>query len=520
MSWIELVAERRTKQLPPGVQPPEGAADWFRIEDSADDVDSTDVFIYGSIGGFWGIYADEFIEELNQVTTPNINIRLNSGGGSVFEGIAVSNSIRAHPAFVTVYVDSLAASIASIIMLSGDKIVFRQQAQCMIHNSSGSCYGDSAEMLKMADLLERQNKIIAGAYAERTGRPVDEFLALMAEETWFTGQEAVDIGLADEIYVPPKKEAPLAPAASMMNRAWDLSMFRYAGRENAPEPAAAQVPGTKPVPIPPPVVEPAAVAGQVITADMLTPTGDLVAMLRKAVHDELAEIFDTVAPAHSTAVESGTWDAGANEKRLPSPVPITTAKKMYTWWDATEVADGAVPKSAAKLPHHFVSADGTPGAASVNGVRNALARLPQTQGLSDAERSAAEAHLRKHLNAFSGDEEDSTSTDLHAHVMPKFAIGSRVKITVPPHEEGQDTGVVAEINDGPAYGIRFDGGEHEGSDVHHWYVEDEVEAADSDSKPTPPAEEPAHDSWAGLFAHLITPPSSADDVLKRLREAS
>ena len=119
MSWIELVAERRTKNLPPGVEPPQGAADWYRIEDSTDETDSTDVFVYGSIGGFWGIYADEFIEELRQVTTPKINLRLNSGGGSVFEGVAVSNAIRAHPANVTVYVDSLAASIASVIMLAG-----------------------------------------------------------------------------------------------------------------------------------------------------------------------------------------------------------------------------------------------------------------------------------------------------------------------------------------------------------------------------------------------------------------
>jgi hypothetical protein len=70
---------------------------------------------------------------------------------------------------------------------------------------------------------------------------------------------------------------------------------------------------------------------------------------------------------------------------------------MYGWYDGDQVADGGVPKSACKLPHHMVSADGTPGAASANGVRNALARLPQTDGLTDAERSTIERHLRGHL---------------------------------------------------------------------------------------------------------------------------
>lgn len=243
MPFIELVAQRRSPTPPPGMQPPENAKDWFRIDNSADDEDATDVFVYDSIGGWFGMYSDEFIHALNQVTTSKINLRLNSPGGSVFEGIAIANAIRSHPATVTVYVDSLAASIASVIALAGDRVVMMPQSQFMVHNASGSCHGDATEMTKMADLLDKQSLNIAQAYAEHTGRPLAEWQQYMADETWFTAEEAVSVGLADEVMpmAPKKEEAAPASAgvdtSSLMNRTWDLSMYRFAGRDNAPVPA-------------------------------------------------------------------------------------------------------------------------------------------------------------------------------------------------------------------------------------------------------------------------------------------
>jgi ATP-dependent Clp endopeptidase proteolytic subunit ClpP len=237
------------------MQPPENASDWFRIQNSVEDSDSTDVFVFDSIGGWFGLYADEFIEQLSGVTTSKINLRLNSPGGSVFEGITIANALRAHPANVTVYVDGLAASIASVIMLAGDRVVMRPQSQVMIHAASGGCYGDSTDMIKMAEVLEFQTRNIAEAYAERTGRSVDEFLDLMAAETWFTAKEAVAMGLADEAMpMKPKQDAEPASADARMHQSWDLSMYRYAGREQAPAPK---------------VPAPVAMAGQVITAQTL-----------------------------------------------------------------------------------------------------------------------------------------------------------------------------------------------------------------------------------------------------------
>lgn len=236
MSWIELVAQRHPPTAPQGATPPENAKDWFRIENSADDPDATDVLIYSSIGGWFGMWADEFVDELKAVTTSKINLRLNSPGGSVFDGIAIANAIRSHPATVTVYVDSLAASIASVIAMSGDRLVMMPQSQIMVHNASGGCYGDASDMTKMADLLDKQSRNICEAYAQHTGGTVAEWQQYMDDETWFTADEALAVGLADEVVPMRKVPKEATPADARMTASWDLSMYRYPGRIGAPTP--------------------------------------------------------------------------------------------------------------------------------------------------------------------------------------------------------------------------------------------------------------------------------------------
>lgn len=245
MTWIELTAQRRPPTLPPGVTPPENANDWYRIENSADDLDTTDIYVYDSIGGWFGVYADEFIRDLKGVATKNITLRLNSPGGSVFDGVAIANAIRSHPANVTVYVDGLAASIASVIALAGNKLVMMPQTSFMIHDASGGCYGNAAEMETMRDLLDKQSDNIASAYAAAAGGTVQEWRDLMKAETWYTADEAVKAGLADEVMEIPKKgddgtsaAAESASVYARMQATYDLSAFKYAGREAAPAPTA------------------------------------------------------------------------------------------------------------------------------------------------------------------------------------------------------------------------------------------------------------------------------------------
>lgn len=491
MSWIELVAQRRPPTVPPGMQPPDNAADWFRIENNADSTDSTDIYVYDAIGGWYGLYTDSFIRDLKAVSTKNINLRINSPGGSVFDGVTIANALRSHPANVTVYVDGLAASIASIIALSGDRLVMMPQTSFMIHDASGSCYGNAADMEGMRDLLDKQSNNLAGAYAAAAGGTVQEWRDLMKAETWYTAEEAVAAGLADEVMPLPQKAAPEeeTPVHDRMTASWNLTAYRYAGRDHAPEPvmnlAASQT-------LPAVEETPAAPEQAIATkADLDKITGgfgdidEFYATVRSLVREELTTLFDSVAPSHSTSVEDGTWDAGAQEKRLPSPVPLATVKKIYTYWDEEQVEDGAVPKTACKLPHHFVSDDGTPGAASVNGVRNALARLPQTKGLTDAERSAAEAHLRKHLAAFDSDEEDVTPAD---------PVGETQADETPPAPGPE----AVEVSDAEAVAP-----EEIPPDTPQNTTENNNEA----------------DAWETIVGLLVSPTSpSADDVFAQLKE--
>ncbi|WP_181788193.1 head maturation protease, ClpP-related, partial [Streptomyces phytophilus] len=219
---------------------------WYRFENLG--ADETDIILYGEIG-WYGTEAESFVRELRALKTARINLRLSSPGGSVFDGIAIMNGLRAHSADVTVYVDSLAASIASVIAMAGDRVVMMPASEMMIHEASGLCMGNASDMRELADLLDRQSDKIAAVYAERAGGDIEAWRAAMAAETWYSADEAVAAGLADEVAELPRKGAepdeddePQATGA----RVWEkyLAAYRYAGREEAPapEPIAKQPP--------------------------------------------------------------------------------------------------------------------------------------------------------------------------------------------------------------------------------------------------------------------------------------
>jgi ATP-dependent protease ClpP protease subunit len=226
---------RNLKTARPRARLVQGRTDWYRITNSAGDGGApADVMIYDEIG-FFGVTAADFVAELKQITAPEISLRINSPGGEVFDGIAIFTCLRSHTAKVTTYVDSLAASIASVIALAGDRVVMQPHSQMMIHEGAGLCVGDAADMREMADLLDRQSDNIAGIYAEKAGGTVKQWRAVMRAETWYTAAEAVAAGLADEAAKPGKKMPPDEPMP--MDNSWDLSVFRYQGRDQAPDPA-------------------------------------------------------------------------------------------------------------------------------------------------------------------------------------------------------------------------------------------------------------------------------------------
>ena len=243
--------------------------DWYRLSNSADDVDEYNLYIYDEILPAWlaewigGVSAEGLIAELEEVSASTINVRINSPGGAVFEAIAIYNALVTHSATINVYVDALAASAASIIAMAGDKITMMVGSQLMIHDAMGVEMGNAADMREFAKFLDGQSDNLASIYSARNGVEIKEMRALMLAETWMNAQEAVDLGLADEVYskpvnpvdppVEPKEDPPDEesteeskedePVENLMTRQHSLANkgFKYAGRNRAPAPKTENI---------------------------------------------------------------------------------------------------------------------------------------------------------------------------------------------------------------------------------------------------------------------------------------
>jgi ATP-dependent protease ClpP protease subunit len=177
----------------------QGRRNWYRIRNAAGAAgDTAEVYLYDEIS-LWGVTAAAFVDELRAITAPNIALHINSPGGDVFDGLAIHACLQAHPATVTTHVDGLAASAASFIAQAGDQVLIARNAVMMIHDAAGLCWGNAGDMRELADLLDKLSDNIADVYAARAGGTVADWRARMRAETWYTGAEAVDAGLADAL---------------------------------------------------------------------------------------------------------------------------------------------------------------------------------------------------------------------------------------------------------------------------------------------------------------------------------
>ncbi len=166
-----------------------------------------EILIYEEIGS-WGISASRFIRDLRALGAVDfINLRINSPGGEVFDGAAIYNLLLTHPAKVTVHIDGLAASMASVVAMAGDEVRIGENAFFMIHNPWSVQVGDASEMRSMADLLDQIGETIVTAYERRSGMDRDELKSMMNAETWLSGPEAVEKGFADSVTAPVKLAA-------------------------------------------------------------------------------------------------------------------------------------------------------------------------------------------------------------------------------------------------------------------------------------------------------------------------
>ncbi|HUW56579.1 MAG TPA: head maturation protease, ClpP-related [Planctomycetota bacterium] len=242
--------------------------------------DEAEILIYDEIGASWfgeGITAKQFVTDLGAIDAKRIRVRINSGGGSAFEGLAIYNALRNHEAKITTEIDGVAASIASVIALAGQTVKMADNAFFMIHNPAGLVMGDANDMREFADLLDKVGGSLAHVYAEKSGQDDDQIQDWMDAETWFTAEEAKAAGFVDTITKGKVIEA----------RA-DMSAFR-----NTPTALAALV--SSPAPIIP-------TAAGVHVAEVVTPAP--VEPAPVARENPMSDVKDTAAPSGADQLAS------------------------------------------------------------------------------------------------------------------------------------------------------------------------------------------------------------------------
>lgn len=325
--------------------------------------------VYDDIGGGgWfggGISAADVVAQLAEITG-DVEVHINSGGGDVFDGIAIYNALNARTG-VTIVVDGIAASIASIIAQAGQSRVIAPGAMMMIHDALSLCIGNAGDMRETADLLDQVSDNLASIYAARGGT-VEDWRKAMQAETWYGAQDAVDAGLMDKLAERPAAKADVANH--------DFTVFAH-----LPRWVADQVAGAPVAPAP-----------------------------ARALGAESMPLVDGPIAVHHTATVETAWDGPAAVKAMPSD---DTVLEYCHAWETAEAAstphkegdgDADDTKGNYKFPHH----EHKGGPANTHACSNGLARL-EGSSIPEADKAGVRAHLQAHLD----DAKKGTSSDHH-----------------------------------------------------------------------------------------------------------
>lgn len=187
-------------------------APMWRIQQAASPTE-IDLYIYGDVeGDYYDWWSGQVIESETSAThlrdelakhpeATTINVYINSYGGSVYEGTAIYNQLKRHPARKVVRIDGFACSVASVIAMAGDTVIMPPNTLMMIHDMWAYACGNARELRKLADDLDVINAAGRGAYLAKAGGKLSEaaLVAMMEAETWLTAQQCLDLGLCDQI---------------------------------------------------------------------------------------------------------------------------------------------------------------------------------------------------------------------------------------------------------------------------------------------------------------------------------
>jgi ATP-dependent Clp protease protease subunit len=194
----------------------ERSPDRFSVSNAGD---LTKIYITDVIDSSFGVSAADVVAAL--AGAGDVHLHINSPGGDVFEATAMASAIAAHAGKVTAHIDGVAASAATRVALAAGEVRMTDSAMFMIHDSWTFALGNKNELRDTAALLEKVDSTISADYARKTGKTAEEIAALMAAETWFTAQEALDAGFVDAIDTSTQAKA----------KKWNLSAYDRAPQE-------------------------------------------------------------------------------------------------------------------------------------------------------------------------------------------------------------------------------------------------------------------------------------------------
>lgn len=295
---------------------------WFEVKAQAGK--PAEIFVYQEIGAF-GIGADQFIAAVKaQGDVEAIDLHINSPGGDAFAAAAMYLALKRHPAAVTVYVDGLAASAASVLAMVGDKIIMPSNTIMMIHNPLGGAFGESDDLRDYADALDKIKLTLIAAY-RRSGKSDEEIARIMDAETWYTAEEAKENGFADEVI-----------EAMDVAAFFDLSKFQN-------PPAALQRPpaAPPPEPAPPPTPQPSGADPAVIARAEKIVQAEDQKKIRTAALSTAAAIVQACADAGHPELAGGFLSRGLSldqvKAELAKPENVSSAAAQFAAAQVQEI---------------------------------------------------------------------------------------------------------------------------------------------------------------------------------------
>lgn len=275
-----------------------------------------EVSLFGEIG--WEVNAQAFANDLKAMgDVGKINLRINSGGGSITEGTAIFNTILRHPAKVTAYVEGWAASMASVIAMAADEIIIPENAWMVIHNPWGGVSGEAEDLRKHADLLDRMKATIVEAYMRHAKVSREEIVRMMDDETWMSGAEAVQFGFATATATAIQAAASVREGFAKMPEA-ARSLF---GSVEPPPVAAPVEPEPEPAP-----VEPAPEPPKEPEPPAPDPEKEQLAAENARLSDELAKVKNDLRILVEANGECAREAADLEVKNAALELQLTDAK--------------------------------------------------------------------------------------------------------------------------------------------------------------------------------------------------